>query len=90
MADDRLSRIREDEAKLAEHTRKSLVFWAVRWAIAGTGAVAIVVFTGDHHWLLPAAAAIAGVSLGVILVGASGNRKRLARARAEAEGRAHD
>ena len=54
--------------RLAAHFKRSLALWAVRWVIGMGLAFAIVVFTGKYQWLPWAAAAVALVSLAVIVI----------------------
>jgi len=55
-------------ADLTARFKRNLSFWAIRW-VAGLGfALAIVAFTGQHHWLPWAAVAVALASLVVLVV----------------------
>ena len=55
------------EAQMSARLKRSLSLWAIRWVIGLGLAFAIVVFTGQYHWLPWAAAAVALISLAVIL-----------------------
>lgn len=69
------------EAEAERHFRRSLTLWAVRWALGMAGAVAIVAYTGEHGWIIGAAATIASISLIALYAARSATRKRLAAAR---------
>ncbi|WP_157966306.1 hypothetical protein [Oceanibium sediminis] len=66
---------------MQETTRRALIFWAVALA----GAIGIVLWTGQHHWLPLAAGLVALISLGVIALNWSAMRKRVAAAEAAAD-----
>ena len=66
------------------NTRRALQFWVFRWSVGLGGAIGIVLWTGQHHWLPWAAAGIALLSLGVIGLNAYAMMKSIAKAEARA------
>lgn len=74
-----LEQLKNYEEGHTRETRKRLLLWAIRWAI-GFGLIAIAVyFNPDWSWLWWVGAAVAALSLALIVVSSLFLKRKLAR-----------